>query len=383
MTDDVIIAGGGLAGALCAIHLVSAGMRVTILERSSGPHDKVCGEFLSGEALFELRAIGVEPKALGAIPLSAVRMAATGSLSEARLPFEALSLSRRVLDEVLLRKAADLGVIVKRGMAVRSVASHLVTLASGETRNAERVVLATGKYDVRGWKRSPGIHDQMVGIKTYLQAERDIQHDLQGKVDIVFFPGGYCGFQEVEGQRINMCLAADSSLLKQCGGTEELFEHMNRHAPYVRCILNGSNNYLAQPVAVGRVPYGFVQRDADGFYRVGDQAAVIPSFCGEGMGLALRSGRLAAEAMIAGETADVFQNRFARLAAPRVRAASKLSRLMAKPLPQRAAVQLAALAPAVLTYLAAATRTPQSRIRRIPNQRVRQSIGEQHCGSAS
>ena len=43
----VLVIGGGLAGAAAAVHLAGAGRDVCLLERTTGPHDKVCGEFLS------------------------------------------------------------------------------------------------------------------------------------------------------------------------------------------------------------------------------------------------------------------------------------------------------------------------------------------------
>src|SRR5436305_6527789 len=45
-----VVVGGGLAGSAFAIQVARHGRQVTILERTAGPHHKVCGEFLSSEA---------------------------------------------------------------------------------------------------------------------------------------------------------------------------------------------------------------------------------------------------------------------------------------------------------------------------------------------
>jgi hypothetical protein len=76
----------------------------------------------------------------------------------------------------------------------------------------------------------------------------------------------------------------------------------------------------ARPLAVGGVPYGFRHRDngpgeGDGFYRVGDQAAVIPSFTGSGVAVALHSGLAAAAAILAGTGARRFHAEWRRRAA--------------------------------------------------------------------
>ena len=63
---DNLVIGGGLAGSMLAIRLAAAGRSVTLLEKERAAHHKVCGEFLSPEAVEYLRQAGVEPLALGA-----------------------------------------------------------------------------------------------------------------------------------------------------------------------------------------------------------------------------------------------------------------------------------------------------------------------------
>ena len=112
---DLAIVGGGLAGPALATRAAIDGRRVVVIERESGPHDKVCGEFLSREAVLHLRALEVDPQRLGGAAIGRVRLAAGRAVAEAGLPFEGVGLSRRVLDEVLLERAASAGVSVLRG----------------------------------------------------------------------------------------------------------------------------------------------------------------------------------------------------------------------------------------------------------------------------
>jgi flavin-dependent dehydrogenase len=106
---EVLVIGGGPAGAAAATALAEAGRRVVLIERTPGPHDKVCGEFISEEAARYLHALGIEPGALGAEPIEAVRLSAGGPVVATALPFTALSLSRRALDEAMLQGAAARG----------------------------------------------------------------------------------------------------------------------------------------------------------------------------------------------------------------------------------------------------------------------------------
>ena len=84
--------------------------------------------------------------------------------------------------------------------------------------------------------------------------------------------------------------------------------------------------------AVAGVPYGWRARTtAPGLYRLGDQAAVIASIAGDGIAIALASGAAAAHACLAGESAQIFQRRFARRAARPVAIAEALRGLAARP----------------------------------------------------
>ena len=63
----VLVIGGGLAGAGLAVTLASAGRAVTLVERETQPHHKVCGEFVSAEAMLYLRDLGLDLESLGAV----------------------------------------------------------------------------------------------------------------------------------------------------------------------------------------------------------------------------------------------------------------------------------------------------------------------------
>jgi flavin-dependent dehydrogenase len=104
------------------------------------------------------------------------------------------------------------------------------------------------------------------------------------------------------------------------------------------------------------IPYGHVRRRASGPFRLGDQAAVIPSFSGDGMSIALHSAELAARAYLAGQDADAFQRRLARDVRGQVLLATCLSHALVRR-PGQAALSLAArLAPGLMASVAAHTR---------------------------
>src|SRR5512146_1551668 len=118
---EALVVGGGPAGAAVGILLARNGREVAIVEKSPAMHDKVCGEFLSGEAVRYLTQLGLDLQALGALPIHGVRVARRRCIAECELPFPAMSLTRRKLDEALLTLAADAGAKVRRGVCVEGL----------------------------------------------------------------------------------------------------------------------------------------------------------------------------------------------------------------------------------------------------------------------
>jgi menaquinone-9 beta-reductase len=59
LKSDVVIVGGGPAGAATANRLASSGFKVLLIDQQTFPRDKVCGDFLSPVALVELKKIGI------------------------------------------------------------------------------------------------------------------------------------------------------------------------------------------------------------------------------------------------------------------------------------------------------------------------------------
>ena len=88
---------------------------------------------------------------------------------------------------------------------------------------------------------------------------------------------------------------------------------------------------VTRPLAISAIPYGHVQSHSEGIWRLGDQAAVIPSFCGEGIAIALQSAFLAAKYYIAGKSAEDFQRSFARRIGAQVKLTTLLSPILSSP----------------------------------------------------
>ncbi len=296
---QALIAGGGVAGSAVACLL---GPGSLLIERERAAHDKICGEFVSHEAQSYLARLGIDPLALGAARIDTVRLVHGDRVAQAALPFQGLGLSRRALDEALLAHAEQAGAVLLRGHAVRSVSPGELEVEGHGRLSAPAVFLATGKHDLRGMRRQPTQEpEDLIGLKMYFALNTAQQAELAGHVEVLLFRGGYAGLQLIEGGVANLCLLVNRTQFKAAGSAwPGVRQHLEQACPHLAGRLRGATELLNRPLTIFRVPYGYVHTsgptDWPGLYRLGDQMGVIPSFCGDGISIALHSAFAAVRA---------------------------------------------------------------------------------------
>ncbi len=366
---DLAVIGGGLSGGALALRAAGRGSRVVLVEREPGAHDKVCGEFLSREALLHLSALGLDLGALGGVPIGRVRLSAGRRTATATLPFEGMGLSRRVLDAALLSRAAAAGATILQGRRARALDphrdGHRIRLEDGTVLDAAEAALATGKHDLRGWRRPPGRQNDLVGFKLHLRLDPAQRRAVDGHVELFLFRGGYAGLQLVSASQATLCLLVRRRRLAALGGTwDAVLRTMGDDAPLLGRRLSDAEPLQPRPLTIAAIPYGLVATVDDAVWRLGDQSAVIPSFTGDGMSIALHSAALCDALLAAGARPAALGTAMRRDVAGQVRGATLLSRAaMHRPV-QHAAVALAALLPALAARIAAATRIPDDALHR-------------------
>lgn len=360
-----LIIGGGPAGAATAILLAQAKLPHLLIERTATTGDALCGGFLSWRSLDSLTALGIDPDTLNRATLTTARLFVGGAVAEAALPRPARGVSRHRLDSVMMAQAIGQGATVERGADARAIEGGTVRLNDGSAISAAAIFLATGKRDLRGLARPPEAQqaDPSLGLRVRLSASPTLHRLLDGAIELHLFDRGYVGINLQEDGSGNLCLAVHRSRLIEAGSPEALLR-----------ALAGESSALADRLAwrapgsidaVANVPYGWrMRRGSVGLFRLGDQAGVIPSLAGEGMGIAIASGIRAAQAYAQGgpDAAPGFQRRLARDLVRPLGVAGLIRAAAEHPRSARHLVALAKKAPIMIDIAARLTRIAHSPI---------------------
>jgi flavin-dependent dehydrogenase len=348
---------------MVAIRLATAGRQVTLLEKESAANHKVCGEFLSPEAVGYLNQLKINPLDLGAATIRFVRLSSKQRVAETALPFTALSLSRFALDEALLSRAEECGCKVQRGSFVEQLSIQndlwLAQLRGGESVCAHSVFLANGKHDLRGWERAHTGQGDLVAFKLHWQLDPAQTEKLRDFIELFLFPSGYAGLSLVERNIANLCLVVRQVELRRIGGWQKLLASLLDDNRHLKQRLQGAKTLWDRPLAISSIPYGHLAGLPSGLWCVGDQAAVIPSFTGDGMSIALHSAALASEMYLAGDSAEQYNHRLHAQLSRGMSLATCLSRSMVTKAGRSLALFGLSLFPNAMRWIAASTRIPK------------------------
>ncbi len=358
MQVDLAIIGGGPAGASAAITAARRGAQVALFEARSFPRHKVCGEFVSAESLELLRDL------LGPIASAADVLQRAPAINRARLflgnrvvesPIQpaALSITRYALDALLWQAAEAAGVQAfanREVLAISGEGPFTIRTSDGEC-SCKSVIVAAGRWSSFTADRTLPAGPKWLGLKEHFREPHPAP-----STDLYFFEHGYCGVQPVTPDVVNACAMVRSD----CAST--LDEVLRLH-PLLAERAAGWTPLFA-PVSTAPLLYRQPQPVRNNMLFCGDAAAFIDPFAGDGISIALRSGKVAAEGTVQGagsrlspvEAASAYQRAYARQFSPLIAAASRVRSLLElPPFARFAAFELLRL-PGVMSYVVRRTR---------------------------
>jgi geranylgeranyl reductase family protein len=311
VTRDVVVAGGGPAGAALAVFLRQRGHDVLLLDAARFPRDKICGEGVSPEAWRLLEGLGaaahvraLRPHALHGMTLVAPDGTTfSGHYGPDREP--GFAVRRCAFDKALLDRAREAGVEVREGVRVVDLAFR-----DGRVAGVVAVDERGGEPRVVGARLVAGADGRRSRVARRLGLLREHEHlrkfavrgywegvaGLADKGEMHVAAGGYCGVAPLSKSRANLAFVLDERDMAPAAGDLEGFylAQLRRRWPRLQERLLGARLQEA-PRAIGPLALCARRLSVPGALLVGDAAGFYDPFTGEGVTLALRSAEIAAE----------------------------------------------------------------------------------------
>lgn len=294
---NVIIIGGGLAGLTSGIHLSRLGIPVKIFEKNSYPRHKVCGEFISNEILPYFEFLGIDISELKPTSISKTTISLeSGKAISSNLPLGGFGISRFALDHFLYKKALENGCEVifesVKDILFKNEKFHITTHNNKVTK-ATIVLGAFGKRSNLDQKLSRNfIQKKSPWLAVKAHYSGTFPNDC---VELHNFKGGYCGVSKVENDAVNICYLADYKTFKQYKNIEEYQSKVLYKNPHLKRIFENSHVLFKKPITISQISFEKKKCVEDHVLMIGDTAGLIHPLCGNGMAMAIHSGKIASE----------------------------------------------------------------------------------------
>ena len=319
-TADVIVVGAGPAGSSAAYHLATAGLDVLMLEKTSFPREKVCGDGLTPRAVKALTAMGISTdEGDGWLRNKGLRIIGGGGRIElawpdlSAFPGYGTIRARTDFDQLLARHAQKAGVrllenvtvtgpaLDERTGRVTGVTARVKNHDPAEKRFGARLVIAADGNSSR-LSVSMGLHkrdDRPLGVavRTYYTSPRHNDEYLEAWLDLWDGKDLLPGYGWIFGMGDGTSNVGLGLL-----NTSDSFGHIDYRVLLRRWLSampaewGFSEENRTEPVRGAALPMGFNRTPhyTRGLLLAGDAGGMVNPFNGEGIGYALESGELAA-----------------------------------------------------------------------------------------
>lgn len=311
---EIIIIGGGLAGLIAACLLAKKQQQVLVIEKKVYPFHRVCGEYISNEVKGFLQREGLFPAHLEPAEIDTFQLSSIdGKLAKMKLGLGGFGISRYALDLYLYEKARSLGVEFLLQTQAEEVFfdtkenSFTIHLQHGQVFTATHVIGAFGKRSKIDKSMNREFMNQRspyIGVKYHIRTDFDPH-----TVALHNFEGGYCGVNRVENGVYNLCYLGSRDSLKKFGNIPEMEAAVLHQNPHLKRIFTESEFLFDKAEVINEINFEPKLPVENHVLMVGDAAGLITPLCGNGMAIAMHTGKLATEQLLRGGTrAEVEQH---------------------------------------------------------------------------
>ena len=323
---DVLVVGAGPAGTAAAITLARSGRAVTVIDKATFPRDKCCGDGLTTGALRRLEQLGLDPATVPSWEWVDDVMIAGANTKTIAFPlpddghFAAVA-ARFDLDAALVQLAKDCGVRVMEGSTVTSAAQFRsevhITVDGSHTIAARQVIAADGMWSTVRRLLSPAVAAIESSEETTPPAKGERRYLGEWHAMRQYFSGvdnpeakklwvwfekdltpGYVWCFPLPGNRVNVGFGIERREDTKTRTMKATWESILQR-PHIAAVLGpnavAEDSPKAWPIPANPTTASFT--DGRVLY-VGDAARVCDVLTGEGIGQALQTGILAAEALL-------------------------------------------------------------------------------------